>query len=84
MWPPRLVGPESKVVSAVLTDVATDDLALPKPAVSIAEGINLERLSSTPAVRRNGRWRPQAALLAFVAATLLASEQPTASSFIEP
>ena len=30
------------------------------------------------------RWRPQAALLAFVAATLLASEQPTASSFIEP
>ena len=31
-------GPEPKLISAVLTEVATDDLALPKPATSIAEG----------------------------------------------
>jgi len=40
-------GPEPKVVSAVLTDVATYDLALSKPADSIAEGVNRERPSST-------------------------------------
>ena len=40
-------GPEPKLISAVLTEVATDDLALPKPAVSIAEGVNPERPSSS-------------------------------------
>ena len=40
-------GPEPKLISAVLTEVATDDLALPKPVLSVAEGVNPKRPSSS-------------------------------------
>ena len=40
-------GPEPKLISAVLTEVATDDLALPKPVLSVAEGIDPKRPSSS-------------------------------------
>jgi hypothetical protein len=40
-------GPEPKLISAVLTEVATDDLALPKPVLSVTEGVNPKRPSSS-------------------------------------
>ena len=40
-------GPEPKLISAVLSEVATDDLALPKPVLSVAEGVNPKRPSSS-------------------------------------
>ena len=39
--------PEPKLISAVLTEVAANDLALPKPVPSVAEGINPKRPSSS-------------------------------------
>jgi hypothetical protein len=45
----RVLAPEPIVLSAALTDVATDDLVSPKPVASVAEGVNPEPPISTVA-----------------------------------
>ena len=49
MWRRPLLAPEQTVVSAALTDVATDDLASLKPVVSLAEVVDPEPTASTVA-----------------------------------
>jgi hypothetical protein len=44
-----VLGPEPIVLSAALTDVATDDVVLPKPVASVAETVNPELPISTVA-----------------------------------